>query len=380
MLSALRLGQIDRYMLRQLLVALLASTGGLVALIWLTQSLRFIDLVVNRGLSMLVFLQLTGLLIPGFIAVILPITTYVVVQFVYMRFAGDREITVMRSAGLSPFALARPALILAALAALSCLFLDVWIVPHASAAFREEQFRIRNRMAAFLLQDGVFSPVSEDLTVYVRKRDTDGTLRGVLIDDRRQKNAHATILARRGRFLPSKDAPRLLLLDGTRQEIDQKTGRLNILTFAENVVELTSTSKGNAQRFRDATEMSLGELLHPDPAIVSPRDVPKFEVEAHRRLSSPFTAVSFALVALVAVLRGAFQRHGGLLRPFVAVLVVVGLLALGLVVANLASRFAILIPLIWVEAVVPGMIAASVLFVPELRRGAHPRAIVERLA
>uniref|UniRef100_A0A8J4HD33 LPS export ABC transporter permease LptF n=1 Tax=Acidicaldus sp. TaxID=1872105 RepID=A0A8J4HD33_9PROT len=380
MLSALRLGQIDRYMLRQLLAALLASTGGLVALIWLTQSLRFIDLVVNRGLSMLVFLQLTGLLIPGFIAVILPITTYVVVQFVYMRFAGDREITVMRSAGLSPFALARPALILAALAALSCLFLDVWIVPHASAAFREEQFRIRNRMAAFLLQDGVFSPVSEDLTVYVRKRDTDGTLRGVLIDDRRQKNAHATILARRGRFLPAKDAPRLLLLEGTRQEIDQKTGRLNILTFAENVVELTSTSKGNAQRFRDATEMSLGELLHPDPAIVSPRDVPKFEVEAHRRLSSPFTAVSFALVALVAVLRGAFQRHGGLLRPFVAVLVVVGLLALGLVVANLASRFAILIPLIWVVAVLPGMIAAAVLFVPELRRGAHPRAIVERLA
>ena len=72
------------------------------ALIWLTQSLRFVELVVNRGLSLRVFLQLTGLLIPNFVAVILPITTFVVVQFIYQRLAGDRELTVMRAAGLSP--------------------------------------------------------------------------------------------------------------------------------------------------------------------------------------------------------------------------------------------------------------------------------------
>ena len=94
-------------MLRQLLLALIGVTGALVALIWLTQSLRFVELVVNRGLSLLVFLQLTGLLIPSFIAVILPITTFVVVQFVYQRLAGDRELTVMRAAGLSPLALSR---------------------------------------------------------------------------------------------------------------------------------------------------------------------------------------------------------------------------------------------------------------------------------
>ena len=368
MLSALRLGQIDRYLLGQLLAGLLASTGGLVALIWLTQSLRFIDLVVNRGLSLVVFLQLTGLLIPSFVAVILPITTYVVVQFTYQRLASDRELTVMRAAGLSAYALSRPAMMLALISVVTCFVLDVWVVPSASAAFREEQFRIRNRMAAFMLQDGVFTQVSDDMTVYVRKRDSDGTLHGVMIDDARQKNAHATILARRGRFLPSTDAPRVLLLDGTRQEIDHQTGRLNILTFAQNVIDLTS-NKSTAQRFRDATEMSLGELLHPDPSVVAAHDRSKFIVEAHRRLTAPLTAASFAFVALVAVLRGAFQRHGGLLRPFLAVLVVVGLLALGLMIANLAARVPALIPLIWVHAIAPGVVCAWMLFVPELRLG-----------
>ena len=106
------ISRLDRYILRQLITALVAVTTALVALIWLTQSLRFVELVVNRGLSLRVFLELTSLMIPGFTAVILPITTFVVVQFVYQRLAGDRELTVMRSAGLSPMTLARPALAL----------------------------------------------------------------------------------------------------------------------------------------------------------------------------------------------------------------------------------------------------------------------------
>ena len=154
--------------LRQLLVALVAVTGGLVALIWLTQSLRFVELVVNRGLSLTVFLHLTGLLVPSFVAVILPITTFVVVQFIYQRLAGDRELTVMRAAGLSPWALSKPALMLAGAVFALCYLLNLVVVPASYGAFREYQFEIRNRLAAFLLQEGVFTTISDDLTVYVR--------------------------------------------------------------------------------------------------------------------------------------------------------------------------------------------------------------------
>jgi lipopolysaccharide export system permease protein len=371
------MNQIDRYVLRQLLVALVASTSGLVALIWLTQSLRFIELVVNRGLSFLVFLKLTGLLIPSFVAVILPITTYVVVQFCYQRLAGDRELTVMRAAGLSNWALARPALVLSAISVLGCLLLNVWIVPQSYAAFREYQFAIRNRLAAFLLQEGVFTPISDDMTVYVRSRDLDGTLHGILIDDARQKGARATILAERGRLIGVDGVPRLLLENGSRQQIDRQTGRLNMLTFSENSVDLTQSGRNAEQRFRDYTEMSMDELLHPDPASVSTRDVPKLLVEAHRRLSSPASAASFALVALVSVLTGSFRRHGGLLRPILAVLVIVGLLALGLAIANLAARLPYLIPLIWLHALSPGLIAAWILFKPGRR---FARALVPQAA
>src|SRR5579875_1793346 len=243
--------RIDRYLLRQLLLALIGVTGALVALIWLTQSLRFVELVVNRGLSLLVFLQLTSLLIPNFVAVILPITTFVVVQFVYQRLAGDRELTVMRAAGLSPWALSRPGVALGAISLAACFVLNIWVVPWSYGAFREYQFEIRNRMAAFLLQEGVFTEVSDNLTVYIRSRERDGTLRGILIDDARQKNSHATILAERGRMVSGPNGPRVLLINGSRQELDRKTGRLDVLTFNQNAIDL-SDGKSDEQRYRDA--------------------------------------------------------------------------------------------------------------------------------
>src|ERR1700749_3518535 len=115
MRSGKMISRLDIYIFRQVMFALVVATGGLTALIWLTQSLRFVDLVVNRGLSFFVFMHLTGLLIPSFVLVILPITTYIVTQFIYQRLSTDRELMVMRAAGLSPWSLARPALAVALL-------------------------------------------------------------------------------------------------------------------------------------------------------------------------------------------------------------------------------------------------------------------------
>ncbi len=363
--------RLDRYIFRQLFWALIAVTAGLTALIWLTQSLRFVELVVNRGLSLLVFMRLTGLLIPSFIAVILPITTYVVIQFIYQRLAGDREVTVMRAAGLSPIALARPALAVAVVATIAGYWLNLIVVPDTLSSFREFQWEIRNKIAAFLLQEGVFTSISDKLVVYVRTRSTDGSLHGILVDDARDPSAHATILAESGQLVEGPNGPRVLLMNGSRQEIDHVTGRLNTLTFTENQIDLADASGSEGERPLDMSEVGLIELLHPRLAL--PRDVTKWIAEGHKRLAGPLASISYAMVALVSVLTGAFQRHGGFLRPLLSVLAVVLLVALGLTIDGLAARDNALLPLVWVRTLVPGIVCAVVLFAP-WRRSRRARA------
>ena len=83
------------------------------------------------------------------------------------------------------------------------------------------------------------------------------------------------------------------------------------------------------------------------------------------------------MVALLSVLSGAFQRHANVLRPLLAVFSVVGLLALGLAIGNLAARQLDLVPLIYVHATVPGLLCAWRLFGPEVLSRRHQRALLQ---
>jgi len=360
--------RLDRYLFRQLGIALLAVTVGLAALVWLTQSLRFIELVLDRGLSLAVFLELTGLLLPSFFAVILPITTFVVVLFTYVRLNADRELVVMRAAGLSDWRLSRPALLLAGIATALCLLLQLWLVPVSHAAFRAWQFEIRNEMAAILLQEGVFSSLGEDLTVYARRRDSDGTLRGILVHDTREPGAPVTIMAEEGRLSSTAAGPRVTLRNGVRQQLeparDGQPARLSTLSFTENSLDLANSARTETEavRNRDSRERFVGELLNPDPAENLPeRDIRKFRAEAHGRMASPFTALAFAMVGLATALSSSFRRHGDWRPAVIGVGVVVVLLALGLSIGNLAARDNRFIPLIWLQVAVPAVVSAWVL-------------------
>lgn len=355
--------RIDSYIIRQLALTLLAVTVGLAALVWLTQSLRFIELVLDRGLSFWVFLELTGLLLPGFFGLILPITTFVVVLFTYVRLAGDRELVVMRAAGLSNWQLTRPALVVATASMWMCFVLNLWLTPLAQQSFREWQFEIRNQMAGLLLQDGVFSLVGNDLMVYARSRDSAGNLYGILVHDMRERGVPVTIIAETGRLTATADGPRVTLINGQRQQMEVVTiadgtrqSRLTTLSFQENSLDLARAPRAEGDRFRNAHERSLMELLYPDDAV-SARDRLRYRAEANQRLANPITAVSLALLALAVALTGQFRRFGGGVRLAVGCAIMVGLLALGLSIGSAATRQNALIPLVWAHAVLPGLVS-----------------------
>lgn len=359
--------RIDSYIVRQLALTLFAVTVGLAALVWLTQSLRFIELVLDRGLSFWVFLELTGLLLPGFFGLILPITTFVVVLFTYVRLAGDRELVVMRAAGLSNWQLARPALLVATGSMLMCFLLNLWITPLAQQAFREWQFEIRNQMAGLLLQDGVFSQLGNDLMVYARDRDGANNLYGILVHDTRERGVPVTIIAETGRLTSTAQGPRVTLINGQRQQVEMVTGpdgvarpRLTTLSFQENSLDLARATRAEGDRFRNAHERSLMELLAPDEDV-SARDRLRYRAEAHQRLANPLTAIGLALLALAVALTGEFRRFGGGLRLFAGCVVMVALLAAGLTLGSAAARQNALLPLVWLHAILPGLLSVWVI-------------------
>ena len=88
---------LDRYILRQSLSIMVFVTAALSAAVWLAQSLRLVDLIVNRGLSIELFLYLALLILPRFLDIVLPIGAFIAVLFVFNRLTSESELVVMRA-------------------------------------------------------------------------------------------------------------------------------------------------------------------------------------------------------------------------------------------------------------------------------------------
>lgn len=343
---------LTRYILKQCVGVVLFVTAALCAAVWLAQSLRLVDLIVNRGLSIELFLYLALLILPRFIEIVLPIGLFIAVLFVFNRLASESELVVMRAAGVGPLGLAKPVMILAGLAFVVLLALSAYLLPASNRAFKDAQFEIRNRFVSSLLQEGAFTTVSNRLTIYIGSRDDHGDVVGVLIDDERNKTQPVTIFAERGAFTSVGGGSRLVMVNGNRQEYDRTSGKLSILTFDRYTLDLDTMRDAPVVRFREPQERNLDELLFPPPGL-DPGVRYSFMVEAHQRLAIPLSVFGFAIIPLVCLLPGEVNRRGQVRRVLLAVGLAFAYQSLGIVVQDMASRYGLAIPLMYLVDLLP---------------------------
>jgi lipopolysaccharide export system permease protein len=343
---------LDRYILRQCLNMMMFVTGALTAAVWLAQSLRLVDLIVNRGLSAEMFLYLALLILPRFLDIVLPIGAFIAVLFVFNRLITESELVVMRAAGLSPFSLAKPVLILSGIAFLILMTLSTYFLPAANREFKNLQFEIRNRFVSSLLQEGAFTTISDKLTIYIGARNNRGEVIGLLINDERDPRHPVTIIAERGAFAESGGGSRIIMVNGNRQQYDRDSSKLSMLTFDRYVLDLDMLRDAPEVHFREPQERFLGELLFPPPDTdAMTRE--SFLVEANQRITIPLTAFSFAMIPLACLLPGEFNRRGQLRRILIALGSALLFQTLDLAVKNLAGRYSMAIVLSYVVDLLP---------------------------
>jgi lipopolysaccharide export system permease protein len=344
---------LTRYMLRQTLLLTLFVTAALSVAVWLIQSLRLIDLIVNRGLSVGLFLYLAVLILPRLVEVVLPIAVFVAVLFIYNKLTAESELLVMRAAGVSEAGLARPA-VLTGLIAMTVLYgLSLEIVPAANRAFKDLQFQIRNRFATVLVQDGVFNTLSDRLMVYDTGRNEAGDLLGLVIYDLRDENKPVTVFAERGAFADTPEGPRLVLVNGSRQQRDDSNGHLSVLSFERYTLDLAELGDAAVARDRQPDERYTTELLFPGNRPAGDGSVRAFFVELNMRLEGPLTALAMALLPILCLLPGDFNRRGQGRRVLLATGLALAFEFVDIGLKNFAGRADVAVPLLYLTVLMP---------------------------
>src|SRR3954471_14289421 len=298
------MNRIARYIFGQLLIATILVTMTISGALWLTQSLRFIELIVNRGLSIGSYLYLTVLLLPSFLAMLLPIGLFAALLFTYNRLTADSELIVMRAVGFGPARLAYPGILLALAISVIGYALVLYFMPLSYREFKDIESDARSGYSVVLLREGAFNTVSPSVTVYIRARESDGELRGIIVHDNRNPKQAVTIMAERGVLAQSAEGPRVVMVNGNRQLLDHDTGKLSLLYFERYTADIgkTGSAAPTEGRWREPRERFVNELFFPGDSEMDIRNRDYLRVEGHERLTLPLYAITFTLIALGALL------------------------------------------------------------------------------
>ncbi|MDR3514586.1 MAG: LPS export ABC transporter permease LptF [Azospirillaceae bacterium] len=358
------------YLLRSLAITTLFVTASMTAVIWLTQSLRLIEIVIDGGAPFSLFLTLMVVALPTFLATVLPLGLLAAVVFTYNRLQADSELVVMRAAGLGPLALAKPALILAVVVTGLTYSLTLFIAPAANRELIALERLARSEYSTVFIREGVFNDMDVGLTIFVRERTPNGEMRGILIHDSRQPADPITVMAEHGVLVNGDAGTRLVVFNGTRQEVDPVTGRLSQLFFDRYAIDLRVLEPQYAPRWVEPRERTLEQLLHPNVNDVNDQShLPQLWAEFNQRVSSPLYAISFTLIGVAALVSGEFNRRGQSRRITLTIVMVVLIQSLGLTVINAAAKKPQIVPLMYVVSAGPAAIGLVWLVMPWGRMG-----------
>jgi lipopolysaccharide export system permease protein len=292
------MGSISRYIFRTTLGAFLVVLISLTSVVWVTQALHDFDLMTSQGQTILVFIGITGLIIPLLILVIAPIALLIAVAHVLNKLSTDSEIIVMNAAGMSPWVLFRAFLTVALVVSIGVGAISAYIAPKGLRMLRDWLTEVRANVVSTIVQPGRFTSIENGVTIHIRERRSNGQLYGIFLDDRRNPNERVTVLAEVGDLVDNDKGTFLVLQKGNvqRHEVNQRDPA--IVVFDRYAFDLSQFAGGPQAVKYSIRERYLWQLLFPDPNDPLYREQPgEFRAELHDRLISPLYPLAFMVIA-----------------------------------------------------------------------------------
>jgi lipopolysaccharide export system permease protein len=383
------------YVLRQLAGPVGLFIFLLTSVIWLSQSLRLLDLVINRGQSAPTFFYLTLLMVPSLLVVVLPIAYFAGTLYGLHKLNADSELTVMSASGFSPAQLLAPVLVAAAVVMLATYACALYLMPYCQRLMKDKEIDIRGDIGAAILNEGQFNTPSRGLTVFMRELTPDGELRGVLVHDERDRLRPTTYLAESGVLAQTSAGARLIMLDGTieqgtvqgacrhgsaapatRARLPKCQGSsgfapptLSVLKFKRYVFDLDQFSGRKQGSELRTSERYLSELLWPvSSRPIKPEARNAYFAEANNRLAAPLYCPMFALIAFAAVTLGRHARGAYALRLSAAALGAAALRIGGYGIQGIAARNPVFCVLFYLIPFAAGALALADITGFDIRR------------
>lgn len=312
--------RLDRYILREFFAPFVLCVTGFTVMMLSGLVFELSDLIFRKRVAVGTVLSMVGYKLPELVVFTLPVSVLFGILLVLGRLVKDRELSVMRMAGLSFFRLAVPLLAFGLAISGVTFWLNEWVVPKSNHEYEQIIRALIFSDVMPSIEENVFFRGTEDRFFYVGEVDRRAkTLQRIMIYETAERPFPVLITATKGRF-----EDRVWYLEsGVRRTFDTEGFVEHEAGFVQLAYPVPDGSDVTFGEQKTTSEMSRAELkYHLDLFQRSGLDVRRIEVEYHLKLALPFASLVLTLLgAPLGVMAGPYGRGMGAVVSIVLLLV-----------------------------------------------------------
>lgn len=318
----------DRYMIGQL-VRLFGLFGLiLIGIYWVNRAVILFDKLIADGQSTGLFLEMTLLILPSMMMIVVPFAAFAAALSATNRLHVESELTILRSAGVSPWRLARPVAMFGGIVMAFMLLLGNVIAPISETRLAVRTTEIARNQTVRLLTPGSFTQGAPGVTVFIRDQNGAGSLSDVMISDRRDPERQMIHSAEEAHLVNQDGRPVLVLSRGMTQVLNAATQSLSLTRYDQLGYDLQSLIPAVGETRQSMLTLSTADLFAARPQTQEQAQVTAGQLIAfgHARFGQPLLGLAAALLGFTPLLLGGYSRFG--LRPQMAISVIMVLVLL----------------------------------------------------
>lgn len=299
---------LDRYILRQMLIPFLfgmAIFTSLAMFIWV--AFYLVHLIAEKGLPVIAAMQVLILRLPNFSVQAVPMAVLLTTLMTYGQLSRQSEITAMKAAGLSPFRIARPA-ILASVSVMVVMYaVDNLVVPPTYHQASIIEARGINRDLPTFQKSNIFYRDfdGQNLNHIFFARGFDGQqMQKISLLQFGAGKLRQIIVAETGEWDTSQQ--QWQFRQGTTYTLDEMNAYQQINPFTTQSIDLPRTPLELASETRRVIQMNLLDAQHFLRLVEQtgdPKRSQKVRLEIQQKLSLPWACLAFSLIGTALGLR-----------------------------------------------------------------------------
>ena len=239
--------KIYKYLTLEIFKSFLTILFAFTTIAWTVRAVNFLDLMVEDGYSVLVYLQYSFYNITTILARFIPLSFLFALIISILKFERQHELIILWTSGLSKIKIVNLFFLISIIITIIQIMWSVVITPTTLNKSRHLLRTSGVELISSVIRSKDFSDTFEAITFYVEEKNEDNEMKNIFIRDNTNalgtivsessQNANTTIIANKGVVRNDK----LILFDGLIQS-QSRTGEINNIEFTRTVLTMDSFS------------------------------------------------------------------------------------------------------------------------------------------